>query len=141
MNWVRKIKKEWKWQLELAQSFDARGLGLDGLDFRSLKGELLARARGGVLTIYPRYQWDGCTVIGRIIETKGTLRASLLHDFLYQIAEQAHWEEPFTQRQADVAFRELLPLWAKWPWYGGVRLFGWAFYGGNEDSLIITQTK
>ncbi len=139
MNWVTKIKKDWKWQLESAQSFKATGLGLDGLDFRSLRGDLLARCHKGVLTIYPHYQWDGCTVIGRIIETKGTLRASLLHDFLYQIAEQADYDCPFTQRQADVAFRRVLPCWAKLIWYAGVRAFGWAFYGGNEYSLIISK--
>lgn len=98
----------------------------------------MARVRGDYLIMSESYAWDGCTIVGRVIETPSTLRASCLHDFLYQLAEQPDYEVPYKQSQADKAFLRYLPFWAKPLWYLGVRLCGWAFYGDDTPSLKIT---
>ncbi len=137
MNWYTKNKQHWRYLLNIPQRFDVPELNLGEIDVYSLNQEPLARSAKGMLTIYAGYSWDGYTGIGRSIETDGTVKASLLHDFLYQFAEQQHDQEAFTQCQADKAYRRYHPLWARLPCYIGVRLAGWRYFGGNEHSLII----
>ncbi len=52
MNWVKKIDGTWGYVLLHARCFDVEGLGLDGYDFKDLKGNLLARCVDGVIAIY-----------------------------------------------------------------------------------------
>ncbi len=127
----------YKYELTQAISFRVPELRITNLRFSSHKDFLVALSYAGTLTLKSGYRWDGCTGIGRIIETQQTLIASLLHDFLYQLSEQSSWTPPFSQREADKAFRRLLPCWAKPLYYLGVRVAGWAYWGDKEDSLII----
>ncbi len=137
--WFKKIEHpRYKYELTRAVSFRVPELGMSNLRFYNKKtGKLVAQVYNGKLTLYKGFRWDGCTSIGSIIETLETLIASLLHDFLYQLSEQSSWTPPFSQRQADVAFRKLLPCWAKPLYFLGVRAAGWAFWGDKEDSLTI----
>lgn len=125
------------YELTREMGYHVPELNLPEMKAYSLKGKLMARAQGGFLIISPGYAWDGCTAIGRLVETSETLRASCLHDFLYQLAEQPDYEVPYTQRMVDKAFLRYLPLWAKPLWYLGVRLCGWVFYGDTEQSLRV----
>ncbi len=129
--------ERYKYELTTVISFRVPELRMSDLKFYSHKGFLVAQCCAGKLTLSRGYRWDGCTGIGRLIETQQTLIASLLHDFLYQLSEQSSWTPPFSQREADKAFRRLLPCWAKPLYYLGVRVAGWAFWGDKQDSLII----
>ncbi len=140
--WYRKEQGRWAYTLARPMAFSVPELHLGVLEIRSLQGHLLARtSQDGILAIASGYSWDGCTAIGRLIETQATLRASLLHDLLYQMAEQSRYKVPFNQLAADRAFKRYLPCWARLIWYGGVRAFGWAFYGDTQDSLLITTKQ
>ncbi len=144
-DWCKKIEGKWAYVLTRTLRFWVPELRLGELEIYSLKGELLATAKKGWLLIHAGYTWDGCTCIGRIMETEGTLKASAFHDLGYQLAEQEpFYTVPYTQRMIDKAFRRFLPLWAKPIYYLGVRAFGWAFYGDAEKSLdikILEQKK
>ena len=72
------------------------------------------------------YAWDGPS--GPTIDTENSLRASLVHDALYQAIRAGGL--PFSaRRHADRVFRNLLcedgMSWLRrWVWYFAVRLFG-----------------
>lgn len=95
-------------------------------------GKLIAKMRSNSITLYAGYSWDGCSVIGRIIETEGTLRASLLHDALYQIAEQADYCATYSRRDADAAFRAELR-------HGGRACLGGALCGCSVGLLGVAS--
>ncbi len=127
----------YKYELTRTISFRVPMLDLANLEFCTQSNCLVAVSSNSKLSLMAGYRWDGCTGIGNIIETRQTLIASLLHDFLYQLSDQTAWVAPFTQRQADIEFRRLLPCWAKLLYYLGVRSAGWAFWGDKQDTLII----
>ncbi len=137
--WFKIIEDpQYKYELTRAMSFRVPELGMSNLRFYNKRTDyLVAQVYNGKLTLYKGFRWDGCTLIGNLKETLMTLIASLLHDFLYQLSEQSTWNPPFTQRQADVAFRKLLPCWAKPLYFLGVRAAGWAYWGDKEDSLTV----
>lgn len=138
-SWYQKSNADWVYTLTQALGYHLPELGLPDMDMRTLAGKLIATVRSGWLIIHEGYSWDGCSVIGRVIETDGTLHASCLHDLLYQLAEQgATFAVPYEQKQADQAFKRYLPWWARWIWYGGVRVFGSLYYGDDSPSLSIT---
>ncbi len=130
---------QYRYELTHAVSMRVDQLHIANLRFYSQKEKLIAQCYRGKLTLMRGYRWDGCSGIGNIIETRQTLIASLLHDFLYQLSEQSAWRAPFTRRQADIAFRRLLPCWAKPLYYLGVRAAGWAYWGDKQDTLIIKK--
>lgn len=130
---------DWVYTLTQALGYHVPELGLPDCTIASLTGKQLARVQSGWLIIEAGYSWDGCSFIGRLIETDGTLHASCLHDMLYQLAEQGeHFTVPYNQKLADQAFARYLPWWARWLWYGGVRIFGSLYYGDDSPSLSIT---
>ena len=129
----------WGYTLTMAISFYLPKLALPPLRARSLKGEPLAEVEGDWLSILPGYAWDGCTGVGRLVESSVTLRASLLHDFLYQLGEQSSYAAPYTRRAADLEFRRHLPCWAKLPYYTGVRALGGIFWRRECDDLRVQE--
>ncbi len=138
--WYQKSNTDWVYTLTAALGYHVPELRLADMDIRTLAGKLIATVRGGWLIIHEGYSWDGCSVIGRIIETEGTLHASCLHDLLYQLAEQGDaFRVPYCQRDADKAFKRYLPWWAQLIWYGGVRVFGSLYYGDVSPSLKVIR--
>jgi len=135
--YIKNTSGAWGYTLLLPQYFICEDIDFKNDRVYLKNGKLIAWMRGHKITLYAGYSWNGCSVIGRIIETEGTLRASLLHDALYQIAEQAGYCAPYDRRDADAAFWDELPWWACLPWWGAVRLFGWASWGGSRSDLII----
>lgn len=136
-SWYQKLRGKWLYVLTARVAFYVPELALPDMRVFSLAGKPIARVERDLLTLLPGYAWDGCTVIGRIVETAGTLRASLVHDFLYQLAEQPRFVVPYSQAQVDGTFRRYLPCLAKPIYYLGVRLFGRFFYGDEQESLVI----
>lgn len=82
----------------------------------------------GVLNISKDYAWDGPS--GPTIDTPDFMRASLVHDALYQLMDEGYLSKEF-RKQADDLFFKILRE-DKMPWFRAayswlaVRLFGWA---------------
>ena len=78
----------------------------------------------GVLKIKSGYAWDGPS--GPTIDTKNSMRGSLVHDALYQLMRQKHLGKDAYRGIADWELYEVLvadKMW-KWRargWYKGVR--------------------
>lgn len=80
----------------------------------------------GVLWIREGYRWDGAS--GPTLDTPSTMRASLIHDALYQLMRDGHLSQG-RKRMADEIFYSVLledgmGKLRAFLWYVGVRLFG-----------------
>ena len=78
------------------------------------------------LTIYQGYAWDGAS--GPTIDTENSMRASLVHDALYQLMREGNLAKSY-RIVADEMLHSLLledgMSWIRaWYWYQGVRRFG-----------------
>ena len=72
------------------------------------------------------YAWDGPS--GPTIDTKNSMRASLVHDVLYQTIREKGLPYEFRKR-ADLEFRRILKsdgmsFPRRWIWWTAVRLLG-----------------
>jgi hypothetical protein len=81
----------------------------------------------GVLTIKEGYAWDGPS--GPTIDTVTGLRASLVHDALYQLIRMKLLDKR-GRKIADKLFHRILlsdrmAPWRARLWYWGVRIGGW----------------
>lgn len=84
------------------------------------------------LTVKEEYAWDGAS--GPTIDTRTSMRASLIHDALYQVCRTsesdmgpANWRR--LRKAADWEFRRILKedgmfLLRRWVWWGAVRGLG-----------------
>ena len=78
------------------------------------------------MAVQPGYAWDGPS--GLTIDTRNSMRASLVHDVLYQTIREGGLRESI-RRRADLEFRRILKedgMWfpRRWAWWGAVRLLG-----------------
>ncbi len=93
---------------------------------------------GGMLVVRKGYSWDGSSCSP---DTPRNLRASLVHDCLYQLISENHL--PLSYRiDADNMLRDILIADGfKTPnlWYRAVRLFGHLFLkqNGKQDKVYI----
>lgn len=81
---------------------------------------------GGLLTIEAGYAWDGPS--GPTVDTSDSIRASLVHDALYQLIRVGHLPKSF-RREADRIFREIcleagMGRVRAYSWWAALRLFG-----------------
>lgn len=92
------------------------------------------------LLIKKGYCWDGAS--GPTFDTKATMRASLIHDALYQLIKLERL--PMAAREiADDIFHEILiqegvPAWRANTWYWAVRNFGRLSLKIGKEPKIIT---
>jgi len=80
----------------------------------------------GLLVVYPRYIWDGCS--GPVIDRDSNHKAGLAHDALYHMMRAGQLPVDQYRDKADVLFRALVREeggWAVTAWidYVGLRLF------------------
>ena len=81
----------------------------------------------GQLTIKKGYAWDGPS--GPVIDTDENMRASLVHDALYQLMRQQHLSTRTWRKAADEVFRDLCKQdgvsgYRANIWYKALRRFG-----------------
>ncbi len=139
---IKYKKNDDGWQYTLTEDYSFK---LEHIDFgdehhaySATTGQLLMSFAANTITIRAGYSWDGCSVIGRLLETDATRRAALLHDGLYQRGRNGGLPEPtYSRYDADVEFRRVLPLWAKAPYFLAVVGLGWIVYGKEKRTLII----
>jgi hypothetical protein len=60
---------------------------------------------GGALRVMNGYAWDGPS--GPVIDTRENMRASLVHDALYQLMRNGELNARTTRKAADKIFREI----------------------------------
>lgn len=83
----------------------------------------------GLLTIHAGYAWDGAS--GPVIDTANSIRATLVHDAVYQLMREMVL--PYRYRSyCDDLFHSILledgMSWMRaWYWYRAVRIFGSMF--------------
>ncbi len=80
----------------------------------------------GVLVIWTNYAWDGAS--GPTRDTKNSMRASLVHDALYQAIREKSLPESF-RPLADSEFwlitrQDGMRWWRSLGWFAAVRRFG-----------------
>lgn len=103
-------------EIDLGREFGAETLG----------NEFIRITPGGSLKIRTMYAWDGPS--GPVPDTQANLKASLVHDALYQLMREGRL--PFELRDwADQLFRELCIRGGVWPsiaamYYRGLKWFG-----------------
>ncbi len=92
-----------------------------------IETEYLSLSGTGVLTIRKGYAWDGPS--GPTIDTRNAMRASLVHDALYQLIRLGHLPYRYRDRADDIFYNILredgmsairATLWRKnLGWFGG----------------------
>ncbi len=98
----------------------------------------------GNIEIFEGFMWDGCS--GPTIATKSTIRAGLVHDFLYYLMRQGLLEQ-HQREQVDKIFKQILLkdkcLWLRaWGYFKGVRLFGaFAASLANKKKVFTAPTN
>ena len=81
------------------------------------------------VAVAPGYAWDGPS--GPTVDTRNSMRASLVHDVLYQAMREGGLPQE-ARAWADREFRRMLKaegMWwpRRWVWWAAVRMLG----GGN----------
>jgi hypothetical protein len=112
--------KRWKYQLKDVYIDSAPVLGCTYQD------NYLSINSLGALIIHRGYCWDGPS--GPTIDTKNTMRASLVHDALYQLIRKNILPVTF-RKEIDDHFRQQLiedgmSKFRAWYYWKSVRLFG-----------------
>jgi len=92
-----------------------------------IKTEFIELDIVGELTIKKGYAWDGPS--GPVVDTDENMRASLVHDALYQLMRQGHLSSRTWRRTADQVFRDLCKAdgvsgYTANIWYRALRKFG-----------------
>lgn len=93
---------------------------------REVEGRFISVVNDGDLVIHKGYAWDGAS--GPVPDTRWNMRASLVHDALYQLIRNKHL--PVTVRNdADLLFRQIciedgVPRPIAWTYYQALKRFG-----------------
>jgi hypothetical protein len=93
----------------------------------NIKTEFTNLDTAGNLTVKRGYAWDGPS--GPVIDTQDNMRASLVHDALYQLMRNKQLNARAHRRVADREFREICKADGVSSrtaniWYKGLRRFG-----------------
>jgi len=101
----------------------------------------LSLTKDGVLTIKAKYAWDGPS--GPTVDTKSTMRGSLVHDALYQLIREKYVAKE-TRKTADEYIRDIciedgMNVWRAKSWYYALRKFaGFAAEEKSNKKIMIT---
>lgn len=98
----------------------------------------------GTLIMLANYAWDGPS--GPTYDSKSSLRASLVHDALYQLMKMGILDYDTHRQRVDELLRDIAiedGMWKAraWAWYYAVRLAGRIYSQGNgkpADDPILT---
>lgn len=130
-----KYKNGYKYQLTETYEVDT---GLHHTE--NIQTELICLTVAGKLTIRKHYAWDGAS--GPTIDTKSSMRGSLVHDALYQLIRMGLLPEHYKE-QADTLFEQICKDDGMWAvraslWERAVSWFGRgsATAGKTKEILI-----
>ena len=118
----RKIPKHWKYQL-LKDYHQKTSLRLSG----GIRTKYITLFTYGELIIKKGYAWDGSTVV---MDTKACMRASLVHDSLYQLMREGLLH--ISHRDyADRRYRDMCIEDGMWKWHANLRYWGLKHFAGK----------
>ena len=129
-----KYTKGYKYQLAYDYSIQTEILGY-GIDLAFVR-----ISKDGLLDFYTGYAWDGAS--GPTIDTKSSMRGSLVHDGLYQLMRSGYL--PLTYRRyADSLLQSICKEDGMWPiranlWFVGVKDFAASAADPKNRKKIIT---
>ena len=114
-----KFRKGYKYQL--AEDYTYADV-IRIVPMTDIKIEFIRLDMDGVLTIKAGYAWDGAS--GPTVDTKNSIRGSLVHDVYYQLIRQKHLHQGLREK-ADLVFRSILlrdgmSRFRAWVWYRSV---------------------
>ena len=122
-------KTNWKYKLTHSYTYNLPSLLRDqqGTPRTMTHGqEVVLQLTSDTLEFFPGYAWDGPS--GPTLDTKNSMRASLVHDGLYQAIRSGWLPREPARKIADFEFLRILKadgmIWVRrWAWYLGVRCF------------------
>jgi hypothetical protein len=95
-----RYRSEYKYQLESEYK-----IKIPILPAEDIVTEFIALDTGGELTVNNGYAWDGPS--GPVIDTPENMRASLVHDALYQLMRNKELNARTHRKAADRLFRDI----------------------------------
>lgn len=117
-----KVRYREGYKYQLAEAYFVE---TDILPWQMINTRWIVLDGSGGLWIMSDYAWDGPS--GPTIDTKDSIRASLVHDALYQLMREGHLDPQIYRKPADSLFYRLCledgmnPIRAA-AWYEGLRL-------------------
>ena len=106
---------------------------------RAINHDFLAMTTAGYLTIKKGYAWDGPS--GPTIDTPSSMRASLVHDALYQLMRQELLfmsNRPIADQMLyEICIEDGMWKWRAWLWRREVKKFaGFAAMPENDNEIL-----
>lgn len=131
--WYQSLKR---WKYRLHKDYQVH-IGFFGT--KAERGNDYVWLDHGFLTIHEGYAWDGPS--GPTFDTRTWMRASLVHDALYQLIREDHLPRSLRKKVDQLMYEHLLEdgMWkprARWS-YAGVRLFGEAATFRRDDQRVL----
>ena len=129
-----RLADDWSYRLESDKVY-LLDRAIKSFDVFTDDGTHIAMQRGGRLTIFEGYQWDGLTCYN---DTPSNMIGGLAHDLGYQLGGCEN--TPFTRKEIDSWIFQLIAPRAPFDSriiYAGVRAFGWKFYGKKSNVRIV----
>lgn len=129
-----KYRTGYKYQLAAEYSYQTGIIGHEGV------GLWFSLEEDGMLYIRDGYSFDGPS--GPALDTKTFMRASLIHDCLYQMMRQG--QLPLSARDSvdnimrQVCLEDGMPAWRAWYSYHAVRLFAASAADPSNAKPILT---
>jgi hypothetical protein len=94
----------------------------------------------GMLTIWRGYAWDGAS--GPTMDTKSSMRGSLVHDALYQLLREEkisqHYRKLADEMLRDICIEDGMWAWRARLWYSGVRRLAMSAANAENEKKVIT---
>lgn len=98
----RYIRYRGDYKYQLAEAYE---IDISIMPAEAIVSDFIDLDTDGRLTVKQAYAWDGPS--GPVIDTKKNLRASLVHDALYQLMRHEHLKSRTHRKAADQEFRDI----------------------------------
>lgn len=106
---------------------------------RNIASDYVSLTKDGRITLQKGYAWDGPS--GPTIDTKSSLRGSLIHDGCYQLARNkllsTQWKDKADRILMDICIEDGMWEWRAKLWYKGVRDFAMDAYKNVKYEKIM----
>ncbi len=115
----------YKYQLKETRRFLIPSLS----DYAGYEGTFIEIQEGGLLVIKAGYAWDGAS--GPTMDTKTSMRGSLVHDPLYELMRIGILPQSF-RAVADEALKQVCVLDKMWKWRASLWQKALSLFGGKN---------
>lgn len=117
-------RKLYRYKYQLVESYD---VDIHIIPSEAIETPYILLSQNGLLTIRSHYAWDGAS--GSSFDTTTIMRASLVHDALYQLMRLNKLDHLVHRKRADTLFYDICRedgMWCFRAWYSywALRFFG-----------------